>query len=368
MDPLAHIARRSRHRVTSRTSQRSLRGLRLWIITWAGILFVSSLVISMTAPLRSGRVRAVGRDAGDDVTRRTGRAPYVAPVAASQVAQIESGRRLEGLQGLVRWKRNSIVRPDIGAVDGSAWLTFGSAVAIAAAELLTTTTPLVGMVLHVVVVFALIFVAATTTSDASRRFALALVLAPMTRIVSLGIPTAHLSPSVAYVVVAVPLFLSSLAAIRALGLAPAEINLRVPALRAVLPSIVVMLSGIVIGLVEYVLLRPEAMSTVATPEHLMLTVVMLLVPAAFLEEFIFRGILQTGARGVMARGPAIVYAACIFGVLHLGQAPPFHVVFVALAGAVFGWFVVWTNSLYPVVVAHSLANVMLFIVLPLHFG
>lgn len=357
-----------------RSGQRRTRGPQLWLVVSVGMLCISSLAMSISEPLRGRRPRPSGQRASE-ASGRNRDAPAIAvdravpagalqtPAISIDAAQIETvfpgTSRSSGRLAAI-WKRYT--------VDRGAWLAAGSAGTIAVAELLTATDPLVGMVLHAVVLLALIVIAAETASSAVRRFALALALAPLTRIVSLGIPTERLETLSWYVVVAVTLFAASLAVIRALGLTPAEINLRMPEPRAMLASIAIVLSGVGVGIAEFAMLRPEAISSVETPQSLLLAVIVLMIPIAFFEEFMFRGILQTGAAGMIGRGPAIVFAAFVFGSLHLGQAPLLHVMFVTIASVAFGWFVVWTNSLYPVVVAHGLANVMLFIVLPLRFG
>jgi uncharacterized protein len=282
-------------------------------------------------------------------------------------ARIHAARAVSQLRRLSNGRLRAVHR----RITDIAWSTsvpIGGALAILAAELLTRLNPVAGMILHATVFSMLLALAATSTTLSKERFALGLALVPLIRTVSLAIPASSFDQTVWYIVTAIPLFASSVAVVQATSLNRGDLNLRLPKSHFWTASVAVAISGLVIGSVEYMLLRPPAMSSEATRNHLILTIEMLIVATGFLEEFVFRGILLGGAQGIMRQWPAILYTAIIFATLHIGQVSVFHVLFVLAVGVYFGVVVSRTQSLYAVAVAHGLANIMLFVVLPLRLG
>lgn len=345
-----------------------------WLWRWQrGILSLAAGAVQRSRPIRrwkpSRNLASIRRDTRDNAALRSN--PYkrrttmwsgvVSGLYPSQTRAVSHPRQLS----------NGWVRPVHRRVTGIAWsssVSIGGALAILAAELLTRLNPVAGMILHATVFCMLLALAASSTTLSKERFALGLALVPLIRMVSLAIPASSFDQTVWYIVTAIPLFAASMVVVQATSLNRGDLNLRLPKPRYWIASVAVAISGLVIGSVEYMLLRPPAMSSEATLNHLILTIEMLVVATGFLEEFVFRGILLGGAQGIMRQSPAILYTAVIFATLHIGQVSAFHVLFVLAVGVYFGVVVSRTQSLYAVAVAHGLANVMLFVVLPLRLG
>jgi membrane protease YdiL (CAAX protease family) len=94
---------------------------------------------------------------------------------------------------------------------------------------------------------------------------------------------------------------------------------------------------------------------------------------ALSQELQFRGLLMGALERVMSRGWANLAQACFFGFSHLavnyqGPVAPFVPVTIAV-GLLLGWLVQRTGSLWPAVVIHAVADILIAIaVLPGLYG
>ena len=83
----------------------------------------------------------------------------------------------------------------------------------------------------------------------------------------------------------------------------------------------------------------------------------------FGEEFIFRGVLQRSAVEAF-NGWGVIYASLLFATLHMGFLSWLDVAFVFVVALFFGWVVQKTGSILGVTLAHSITNIMLYLVAP----
>jgi membrane protease YdiL (CAAX protease family) len=237
--------------------------------------------------------------------------------------------------------------------------------AIAGAELVIVALhPLVGQLCHILLLGTLLTHTAHSGRREQRGFLLALMLAPLIRIVSLGLPLASFPPISWYGLTSVPLFVGTALVIRALGLTRQEIGLQLPAPRHWLPTLAVACSGIPIGIIEYEILRPARLVEETTFRYLALAVVVLLVGTGVLEELLFRGVLQQATARVSSTLASMVYVSVLFAVLHAGHGNIVDVLFVFGVAMYFAAMVRSTHTLLGVAVAHGVTNIMLFLVLP----
>jgi membrane protease YdiL (CAAX protease family) len=129
-------------------------------------------------------------------------------------------------------------------------------------------------------------------------------------------------------------------------------------------SALVAVSGLPLGLVEYLVLRPGPIVEEYTAGGFLLAFIILLIGTGLIEELVFRGILQSTATSVLGRWPGIVFVSLVFGVLHVGHLSALDVVFVFGVALYFAEVVRRTRSLFAVTIAHGLTNFMLFVMLP----
>lgn len=247
-------------------------------------------------------------------------------------------------------------------------LSVGTLVAFAAAELLTTYgSPIAGIALHAVILTALI-AAAGLAGEAGAgaepahlsRLLYSLTLVPLIRILSLSMPLARFDPVFWYLMAGLPVFVAAVVIMGSLSLRPIAIGLR---LRWSLLQPAVVALGFALGFLEYQILGPEPLIGELTLARFIVPALVLMVATGFLEEFLFRGILQTTASATLG-GFAILYVSLVFAILHIGYRSATDVAFVLIIALIYGWVVRRTGSIMGVSISHGITNIMLFLVVP----
>jgi hypothetical protein len=229
-------------------------------------------------------------------------------------------------------------------------------------EVMTTLVlPTLGMTAYSLLLVALLFHAALTADYPIHRLLMTLTLAPMIRLLSLSLPLAELPQIYWYLVIGLPLFVPAFFTMRFLRLSGGEMGLRLgqPGTQGLIAS-----SGVLLGLCEYVILRPDPLMTEFHLPQFIFYALIMLVCTGFMEEFIFRGLMQQTSIQTLGES-GIVYVAVIFAVMHVGYQSLLDVIFVLVVGLFFGWIVRRTGSLSGVTVAHGLTNICLFLIIPL---
>ncbi|MCL0052924.1 CPBP family intramembrane metalloprotease [Dehalococcoidales bacterium] len=237
-------------------------------------------------------------------------------------------------------------------------------VAIAVAEVITVFyLPLAGIICHMVILVALI-VHAVATRYPHRPLLLSLALVPLVRIISLCMPLANIPLIWWFPIIYAPLLAAAMVVMRLLDYSREQVGLTVKWFPV---QLVVGLTGVVFGIAEYFILRPEAMIAELTWQAIWLPAVILLLCTGFVEELIFRGVLQRAALEALG-GWGIVYISLIFATLHIGFLSWINVVFVFVIALFFGWVVKKTGSLLGVSLSHGIINIVLYLVAPFFLG
>ncbi len=233
---------------------------------------------------------------------------------------------------------------------------------ITAAELVTSVVdPLLGLLVHVGLLVVLLLHGALAHDVAHRALLLALTLAPLLRMLSLSMPLLRLPQAAWYPLVSIPLFVALWIIVREGCVTRYQLGLQRGNLMLQL-----MLVGLGLGLgaLEYAILQPEPMLATFNWQPLVLASLSLLLFTGFMEEIVFRGLLQSLAIPMLGRTRAIVFVALLFAVLHIGYLSVIDVFFVFGVGIVFGYIVSWTGSILGVTLAHGLTNITLFLLMP----
>ena len=221
---------------------------------------------------------------------------------------------------------------------------------------------------HLAVLFSLLFHAATLSArlPGLARFLMALSLAPTLRVLSLSVPFWRFTIVEWLAIMSVPLLAACYAVLRALPLRLGDAGLNLGPLRRLHWQFGVALTGIPLGAAEFLILRPTAWIADYSAASFGFAVLAIALATGLAEELIFRGILQKSASAFAGPTSGILYVTGVFAVLHLGSAAPVDVAFAFLVGLFFAWIVFRTGSLFGVVAAHTLINVMLYLVVPLY--
>jgi membrane protease YdiL (CAAX protease family) len=163
-----------------------------------------------------------------------------------------------------------------------------------------------------------------------------------------------------YLIISIPLGVATVLTARLLGFSREQLGLSV---RRVPLQLLVALTGIIFGIVEYRILRPPALIDDLTWPNLLVAGMILMVCTGFAEEVIYRGIIQRASIQTLGRF-GLLYGAMLFAVLHIGWLDPWDVVFVFFVALFFGWIAEATWSLAGVTLAHGITNIVLFLIMP----
>ncbi len=238
--------------------------------------------------------------------------------------------------------------------------------AITAAELVTAVLdPMLGILCHVVIMGSLLIHSAIARTTEDRNFLLSMAIAPVIRIVSLGMPLGVFRQEWWYLLTSIPLFATAFVIVRTIPLQRRQIAIQLPAWRDWPLTLIVVASGALLGLMEFLILRPEPLTDSLSLTAIALPAAILMVCTGVIEELIFRGILQTTGTKAFGTWRGIVYVSLLFGALHIGHLSVVDVVFVTAVALYFAVIVHRTRSLLGVSIAHGITNFMLFVVLPL---
>jgi uncharacterized protein len=235
---------------------------------------------------------------------------------------------------------------------------------ISAAEVVTVlVNATIGMIFHAFIMIGLIIHGSIIQQGPFRRYLVILAIAPLIRVLSLSLPLAALGVPVMYryMIVGVPILMAAFFAARGVGLAANRLYFTWKGWPI---QLLFSLSGLALGYFEYLILHPQALVPTAGWFDIGMGMFILFVFTGFLEEFIFRGLLQV--TGIQLFGKTAIWIISIlFGILHIGYYSIFDVVFAASVGLFFGYFALKTHSLLGISLAHGVTNITLYILLPL---
>ena len=240
--------------------------------------------------------------------------------------------------------------------------------AITLAEIVTVSIhPVLGMVGYIIILIALILHSALTSQSAYHQLWLSLALVPLIRIISLSMPLAAVGiPQIWwYPIIYAPLLAAAWQVMRLLGYGWGEIGFKV---KRISIQLAIALTGFSFGVAEFFILTDEARATgVILGETPLLSGFLLLVTTGFVEEVMFRGVLQRSAVQVFGGWWGMAYVSLLFAIVHWIHGSLIDIVFVFLAAMFLAWAVNKTGSLLGVTLAHGIANIFLFLVAPLLF-
>ncbi len=233
--------------------------------------------------------------------------------------------------------------------------------AITIAEIITVSLqPVWGIVGHITILVAAILHSALASKPAQQKLLLSLALVPLIRIISLSMPLADIPPMWRYPIIYAPLLAAAIVVARISALKAEDIGLRV---RALPFQLAVALSGFVFGIAEYLILKPEPAIAMLTWQTVWLPALIFLTSTGFVEEFMFRGVMQRTALEAFGwRG--IIYISLLFAIVHVIHQSAIDLVFVFVIAVFFAWVVKRTGSLLGVTLSHGITNIMLYLVIP----
>ena len=233
--------------------------------------------------------------------------------------------------------------------------------AITAAELIVAlVNPLVGVIFQIALGIILIYHASYAANRPENKFYLTLAIAPLIRLVSLFVPLTEFPQVYWYAITAIPIIITSIIVVRRLNYRPFQLGLTLKKLPL---QLLVVLTGIPFGIAEFYILRSAPLAGSLAWQELLVPALILLVCTGFVEELVFRGLMQRAA-GEAVGWWGWVYVAILFAVLHVGYLSVADFAFVLIVGLFFGWVVQKTGSLFGVTLSHGITNIVLYLIAP----
>lgn len=239
--------------------------------------------------------------------------------------------------------------------------------AITCAEIVTMFLhPLWGVVGHSVIMAMLIVRASRSSNRDHQQLALSLTILPLLRIIDLSLilSLTQVIPMLRFPIIYAPPLVGGFVVMRLLGYKRSEVGLTLRPLRSIPLQLGIASSGFLLGWLEYLILKPEPMVSDLNWAVVLPIALMLAATTGFVEEFVFRGVLQRAAEESIGGWRGIIYVSVLFGVMHMGFQSWIDVLFVFAVAMFFAWAVKRTGSLLGVILAHGITNVMLFVVIP----
>ncbi len=209
------------------------------------------------------------------------------------------------------------------------------------------------------ILFGLIVHSTVLEKEPINRLLLALGLIPFMRIVSLTVPVGEIAEIYWYLIVAVPIMVSTYMIIRRFDLRWEDIGFTLKFLPI---QAVVALMGLYLGALDYAILEPESLIDELTFQEALLPALILLIATGLVEELVFRGVLQRTAQSIASWG--WIYIAALYAVLQIGHGSVEHCLFILGVALFYGWIVYRTGSIVGVSLSHGLLNVSLYLISP----
>ena len=238
---------------------------------------------------------------------------------------------------------------------------------VTCAEVLTIYNPKAGIALHAVILFALLLHSGME-SDKDKNlstFLMALVLAPLIRILSLSMPFIHFSKISSFLLISIPIFVGIFTCMWLQGLRAKDIGLSLPHLKHTPIEAGVILLAIPVGILEYQILEPAILPGLGSGAVSFITASLIfIVCTGFLEELVFRGLIQHNAIKLMSKWWGILFVSTIFGVLHVGNLALLDCVIAFSVGLIYSIVREKTGSIYGISISHGIINAILFLIAP----
>ncbi len=193
-----------------------------------------------------------------------------------------------------------------------------------------------------------------------QRYLAVLAIPSIIRLLNFTLPLGDLSPLFAQMVVALPLTFSGVVFVWLFGQVgfPSMCKWRQVPVYFLLVGV-----GGFVGLVLFQIKQPARL-TWNTPLLLLFYLFVLVVAMAFLEEWLFRGIMQTVLSNLLGRNFAAFVIALVYTILHINQGTWIFVLLVFVFALGLGWLRNKSESLTEVFLVHGAANLVFFLILP----
>ena len=224
----------------------------------------------------------------------------------------------------------------------------------------------VGLTVHSLALLALLWLVFVTDADVVAYEALLLV--PLLRLLNLGTGGIGLHPylwlALVYVMVIwglVVLMVNHEITASSIGVWPP------PTGRAFIYLFVAVLVGAAMGYIQWAF-GLESSPVEVTPVNAVIAFVVVGILVGFVEELLFRGVLQPATADIIGTPGAILAVSVVFGFMHSVWMEPMNVAFAFVVSLYLGWEYARTGNFWYIWLVHTMINAMAYAALPLYFG
>lgn len=195
-----------------------------------------------------------------------------------------------------------------------------------------------------------------------QRYLLVLLIPSIIRLMNFTLPLEQLSPPFAQLVVSIPLAITAAVFVWLLREGQFRFNFQ---RKRKFSYLLLIASGCIVGIVLFLFTKPPP-PAYKTPLIFIFNIFVILVSMAFLEEWLFRGIMQTALTHVYGGKIAVLVVALFYTILHINQSPWPFLLLIFVFALCLSWLRRNTDSLLDVCLVHGAANIVFFLVLPLY--
>ncbi|MBN1426972.1 MAG: CPBP family intramembrane metalloprotease [Anaerolineae bacterium] len=221
--------------------------------------------------------------------------------------------------------------------------------------------PLIALAVHSILLIVLTLHAADT-EQLYRSTLLPLALYPLMRVTSLGLPAGDMPVLFQYVTVSLPLWIGIFMISRIGGLTLVSLKMGVN-IKQIHWQLLFCLVGWPMGLLGTLIMRPEPVISSPTLPHMTLGIIVITLFSSSVEEVFFRGVLQTALYRSLGNY-GVFCASILFFTAYLGSLSIAYALIMGVLGLLFAWFVHRTDSLWGVLLAHSLFKCGMLVIWP----
>ena len=221
-----------------------------------------------------------------------------------------------------------------------------------------------GLGLEFIILFALLVTSSIFESYNFSNLLRSMMILPLIRIIRLTLPVTQANLLSLFIVIAFLLFVTSVTIVRTQKLNRKNVGL---ILGNIPVQLIIALSGFILGFIEYMILRPQALISSFTLESVLIGSIILIISTGFAEELLFRGILQKNAENVLGNIYGVIYASILFMVFHIGWYSSLDVLFVFGVSMLYGYIFQKTRSLFGITLSHGICNSVLYLIMPFTF-
>ncbi len=241
-------------------------------------------------------------------------------------------------------------------------ILLGLVLALILAEVVTTYYNMQwGLLINGLILIGLIVGSVVSDSPNFSNLLRSIIVFPLIRIIGLSMPIMQMDTLYWFPIISIPIFAAAYILIRGQSMTRQSVGLVRGDLKIQIP---VIFTGVLFGVTEYLILRPEPLISSFTVFNVVIAVIILTISTGFAEELLFRGILQKNAENVMGKYMAILFASVIFSILHTGWMSFLDLIFVFLVAVFYGFVFQRTRSIMGISISHGLTNILLFVFMP----